>query len=362
LSFNLGEEMFNILPKTVLDFKNSVMWETLGAIKTNTLFDNYDPVRAYIDKSDNSCVFHASAHAYWIEWFLSNYAQLYAAYSVFFDEYSKRLFLHLLAYRMGGHLSVRLPVEFDTKSSEYGQYINSEASRPSEVNFEGLFELKHFNFEWKGKNYKIDSYGLEYYLFRRQYFFERGGVRIQPEIGDHVIDGGACTGDSALVFAHAVGETGLVYAFDPVLEHLQLVRHNIEQSHVANINPMPYGLADNDNEYGPISIGRIGPDFNVSGLPVPLRSLDRLVKDGLIPRVDFIKLDVEGSEASALSGALDTIEQMRPKLAVSLYHKPDDLFSLILLLRERFPFYDFFLGHYTIHHDETVLYAMKRPK
>jgi FkbM family methyltransferase len=351
--------MFNALPKTISDFKNSVMWETLAAIKTNTLFDNYDPVRAYIDGSDNSRVFNASAHAYWMEWFLSNYAQLYAAYSVFIDEYSRRLFLHLLAYRMGGHLSVRLPVEFDTSSDEYKRYIHTESARPSEINFEGLFELKHFNFEWKGKNYTIDSYGLEYYLFRRQYFFEREGVRIQPEVGEYVIDGGACTGDSALVFANAVGETGAVYAFDPVLEHLQLIGYNIEQSRVPNIKPMPYGLADVDNQYSPISIGRIGPDFNVSGLPVPLRSLDRLVKDGLIPRVDFIKLDVEGAEVSALSGALDTIEQMRPKLAVSLYHKPDDLFSLILLLRERFPFYDFFLGHYTIHHDETVLYAKR---
>ncbi len=353
--------MFDSLPKTIAEFKNSVMWETLGAIKVNTFLDNYDPARSLIDGSDNSRLFNASVHSFWIEWFLGNHTQLYAAYSVFADEYSRRLYLHLLAYRMGGHLSVRLPIEFDTGSEEYQKYVMAESARPSDIKLDGLFPLRHFDFEWKGGNYRIESYGLEFYLFRRQYFFERKGLRIQPEVGDYVIDGGACTGDSALVFAKAVGPTGNVYAFDPVVEHLRLIQYNVEQACVSNIQPMPFGLADEDNEYGPISIGRIGPDFNVSGLPVPLRSLDQLVQDGLIPRVDFIKLDVEGSEASALSGALDTIERMRPKLAVSLYHKPDDLFSLVLFLHERFPFYEFFLGHYTIHHDETVLYAVNRP-
>jgi hypothetical protein len=44
-------------------------------------------------------------------------------------------------------------------------------------------------------------------------------------------------------------------------------------------------------------------------------------------------------------------------MAVSLYHKPNDLFELVLFIRNEFPFYRFRLGHYTIHQEETVLYC-----
>ena len=59
-------------------------------------------------------------------------------------------------------------------------------------------------------------------------------------------------------------------------------------------------------------------------------------------RVDYIKYDVEGSEKEALIGSMETVKACYPTLLVSLYHRNEDLFSLPLMIRERFPKYQKF--------------------
>jgi hypothetical protein len=76
-----------------------------------------------------------------------------------------------------------------------------------------------------------------------------------------------------------------------------------------------------------------------------------------IDKINFLKLDVEGAELESLRGARDSIQRFKPKLAISLYHKPGDLFEIILYIKDKFPFYSCYLDHYTIHAEETVLYC-----
>jgi len=90
---------------------------------------------------------------------------------------------------------------------------------------------------------------------------------------------------------------------------------------------------------------------------VPLRSIDHLVKTNVIERVDFIKLGVEGAELDVVRGARESIQRFKPKLAISLYHKPNDFFEIILYIKKRFPFYSCYIDHYTIHAEETVFYC-----
>ncbi len=59
--------------------------------------------------------------------------------------------------------------------------------------------------------------------------------------------------------------------------------------------------------------------------------------------VDYMKFDVEGAEAAALRGSADTIRRARPALRVALYHRPEDMFALPLLLAQLAPRYRFFL-------------------
>lgn len=59
--------------------------------------------------------------------------------------------------------------------------------------------------------------------------------------------------------------------------------------------------------------------------------------------VDYIKYDVEGAEAAALRGSADTIQTHHPALRVALYHRPEDMFALPLLVHELYNGYRFHL-------------------
>ncbi|HEY8097641.1 MAG TPA: FkbM family methyltransferase, partial [Methylobacter sp.] len=78
---------------------------------------------------------------------------------------------------------------------------------------------------------------------------------------------------------------------------------------------------------------------------------------GVIPRVDFIKMDIEGAELAALKGASESIQKFKPRLAISLYHRLSDFIDIPSEIRRLHPEYRFYLGHHSVHQEETILYA-----
>jgi len=78
---------------------------------------------------------------------------------------------------------------------------------------------------------------------------------------------------------------------------------------------------------------------------VTVRPLDEIWHEtpGEDTPLDYIKYDVEGSEAAALRGSSEVIRQCSPALLVSLYHRSEDLFELPLLIHKLCPDYRFYL-------------------
>ena len=74
--------------------------------------------------------------------------------------------------------------------------------------------------------------------------------------------------------------------------------------------------------------------------------------------ITFIKMDIEGAELEALKGGKKVIETYKPKLAISVYHKKQDIYDIPLYLKSIVPEYKFYLRHYSNAHLETVLYAV----
>ena len=77
-----------------------------------------------------------------------------------------------------------------------------------------------------------------------------------------------------------------------------------------------------------------------------------------VSSVDYIKFDIEGSEYDAIKGAQNTLRKYHPVLAVSVYHKPDDLIELVSLICEICPGYNLAFRHHSPVPWEAVIYAL----
>lgn len=331
-----------------------------------TVENNFDAKRYNTDGQDYSKTFMAEMHMVYLDHFFSNCEKIYQAYRTLEDEFSKKIYIDVLVFKLIGHLHYKIDSS-DLRNAEKNKKFlefSEQFSKPSELETNGMFgNLVHYDFEWEGKKYIIDCLqgGLHYTLSNRQYFYERGRVKVAPEAGDYVVDGGACLGDTALIFSNTVGETGHVYSFDPVEDNLKILLHNVEGFPLKNVTVYPCGLSHENIQAEPIVLNTYAPGFSSeramqNNLMLPLRSLDFLVTCGDIEKVNFIKLDIEGAEMSTLRGAKYTINKFRPKMAISLYHKPDDFFEIINYVKENHPFYRVYFDHYTIHQEESVAY------
>lgn len=78
-------------------------------------------------------------------------------------------------------------------------------------------------------------------------------------------------------------------------------------------------------------------DYGSSAITVELTTLDSIIASVGPPRVDLIKLDIEGAEPQALRGASATVKKFRPRLAVALEHKAGDIEQLPSLIHRLWP-------------------------
>ena len=91
--------------------------------------------------------------------------------------------------------------------------------------------------------------------------------------------------------------------------------------------------------------------------------LDEFVRDRGIAHVDYIKLDVEGAEVSALKGARETLRAFRPSLALCIYHNNSrDLIDVPEFIRELDLGYILYMGQHAVNAYDTVLYAVSPQK
>lgn len=319
--------------------------------------DNFDAAR-YRDQPANA--FFADQHAAYFSFLLKNTEHFFHARQLLEDKLSQELFDRLILFRVLGHLHVRLP--FNT--AENREHLVTAASwRVEDTEDVGAFgPLSIFLVPGNKRAIRVKGWkeNVTWTFLYRQYYFERGEVSIRPVSGDFVIDAGGCFGDTALGFADAVGERGHVYVFDPLPKHCAIMREQLAMNPALapGISIFPIGLSDCVNNVPPLpDDGIINPGARIVAADVPTTTIDEMVLGNGLARIDFIKMDIEGSELAALRGAEATIRRWRPKLAISLYHRAEDFFSIPSWIDSLGVGYRLFLEHYTIHNEESVLYA-----
>ena len=61
---------------------------------------------------------------------------------------------------------------------------------------------------------------------------------------------------------------------------------------------------------------------------MPVNSIDRIVAQLKLERVDFIKMDVEGAERNAMEGAQATLAKFHPRMSIALENLADDQYAV----------------------------------
>lgn len=172
----------------------------------------------------------------------------------------------------------------------------------------------------RGKKWITGSYGagcwLGSYEHEAQQIF---ASLIKP--GGVVFDVGANVGFYTLLASELVGPNGRVYAFEPLPDNLKYLQRHLEINHITNAAVIPAAVSESCGT-GSFEEGPSRPASRLSKrgrLRVDVVALDALVSRGELPAPDFMKMDIEGGEALALSGARTILEMNHPTVFLSTH-------------------------------------------
>ena len=183
---------------------------------------------------------------------------------------------------------------------------------------------------------------------------------IHPHKHEIYVDGGALDLQNTVEFIDwCHGEYSSVYAFKPDLNNYRACLNRIKNDPALDPSRIHlfhaalwhedtilnfedgYSGASNINDYGSSAVQARSIDSILQGAPVT-----------------FIKLDIEGVEMDSLVGAKESIIKWKPRLAICIYHKPEDPIEIPLYIQNLVPEYKMYIRHYSTCSAETVLYCV----
>jgi len=187
----------------------------------------------------------------------------------------------------------------------------------------------------------------------------------------YVIDVGANIGIFS-IFAAQYAKRGKIYAFEPASETFKILKENT--AYYENIEVFKLSLG-NENKKGKIRIFSISKGISTlvdSSLAdkfsqnfgefieeeVEVVKLDDFLMQNKVPKIDFIKIDVEGYELKVLEGAKETIKKYLPVIVVAVYHEPSDKVKIPQLILSINPNYKYKLNK--IGEEDFIFYIDKK--
>lgn len=173
---------------------------------------------------------------------------------------------------------------------------------------------------------------------------------------EHYVDVGAYDGDTVSRFIATVdGRFDSIHAFelDPA-NHAHLAANVSGLPQREKIATYNLGAWDSEQEIS-FSTGKSQSTVGSGEARGKVIPLDIALAG---KPVTFIKMDIEGAEIHALSGAARLISAQQPKLAICVYHHFSHLWKIPLLIRKMVPGHTLYLRHYTNLEYETVCYAI----
>ncbi len=283
------------------------------------------------------------------------------------DDESQKILIEVVAFRLLGYKKIKL-------SRNNAQYWKALKIAESLVIGNDTLDPKFMHFILHKMDLTKIGFPIQFYFspslvnidfIQEQYALKRkNNYLIQADKNDVVLDIGGCWGDTALYFACKVGEEGKVYSFEFIPGNIDI--HKLNQSfnehlqkQIQIIDKPVFNKSGKDvfyKDFGPGSRIEFEPFEGLSGQTKTI-TIDDFVSHSDIKRIDFIKMDIEGAEPYALEGAIETIKKFKPKLAIAIYHSWEDFVNIPIWILDLNLGYEIYMDHYTIHAEETVVYA-----
>lgn len=185
---------------------------------------------------------------------------------------------------------------------------------------------------------------------------------LKPQKDEVFMDIGCWDGGTVKEFIRwCSGQYDRIYAFEPDASCWPVCENTFASNHIENIEFIKKGVSKRTETVYFRGVG-IGSSKVVSkqaaSYQIPVTSIDDMFCAGKGKMATFIKMDVEGSEMDALTGGSQSIKEHKPRMAISVYHKPQDLWELADYILDLNPEYQLYMRHYTTCNYETVLYAV----
>jgi FkbM family methyltransferase len=214
-------------------------------------------------------------------------------------------------------------------------------------------------FDLINKGIKSDNISILCSLLNKQIQYFDTDIII-PHKNEVFVDGGVFDFWSSIEFAKwCNGEYDAIYAFELDTRCCENIKNVIQTNESIDKGKVHFFNAGLWSKSKSVSFSGKGIG-NSKVIPwgkdmVKTVSLDKVLHGR---RVTFIKLDVEGAELEALKGAKSTIQKWRPRLAISIYHKPEDIIDIPLYILSLVPDYKCYIRHYSNYIYETVLFCI----
>jgi FkbM family methyltransferase len=168
-----------------------------------------------------------------------------------------------------------------------------------------------------------------------------------------LLDCGACDGDTIAAMLAAGYQVDRIVAFEPDLTNYNKLRARFAAT---GGTFLPCVVSDST---GTVQFGAgHGPASRVTdhdGVTLQSLTIDEACQ-GFNPTL--VKMDIEGSEQAALRGAVETLRRVRPGLAISIYHNPDDLWNIPLFIARLDLNYTMFIRGHGHSGFDLVLYCV----
>lgn len=155
------------------------------------------------------------------------------------------------------------------------------------------------------------------------------------------LDLGAYTGDTVSEFLNHTNGYNKIIAVEPDRKNFKKLIKNTDG--LENFSALNIGIHDR-HDYLPFEMnsGR-NSKLGTSGKLTEVNSIDNILYN---QPVSYIKMDVEGQEAPAISGGAQTIKNHRPRMLISCYHRTQDIYALPLMVYDICDNYRLYMRHY----------------